>query len=173
MFDRQKYMREYKRKDYSELTHKQQVMRELNRKNYLKTEKYRLWYKKNKNRKRLLQLEMRHEKGISKKYKSEIKGLPKKYYRQRYKAMKKKGGILPIKRIQMVYEDNIKKYGTLTCYLCEKPVLFSKDNLEHKTPLSRGGTNKYSNLAIACQKCNNKKYNKTEKEYRRIKYQTR
>lgn len=85
---------------------------------------------------------------------------------QRY-FLKKGGGELPVERIQMVYEDNIKKYGTLTCYLCEEPIPFGKDHLEHKTPLSRRGTNKYNNLAIACQKCNCKKHNKTEEEYRK------
>lgn len=71
--------------------------------------------------------------------------------------------------IQQVYEDNIKKFGTLTCYLCLNPIVFGKDTLEHKQPLARGGTNEYSNLAIACQRCNCKKHAKTEKEYR-IKY---
>jgi len=69
--------------------------------------------------------------------------------------------------IQLVYEDNIKRYGTLTCYLCEHPILFGKDHLEHRTPLSRGGTNEYYNLAIACQGCNCRKHDKTEEEYRR------
>ena len=78
----------------------------------------------------------------------------------------KAGGKLSIATIQLVYEDNIKKYGTLTCYLCEKPVPFKKDHLEHKIPLSRDGTNEYNNLAIACQKCNIRKHTKTEAEYR-------
>lgn len=73
---------------------------------------------------------------------------------------------LTVDTIQRVYEDNIKKYGTLTCYLCEKSVSFKKDHLEHKNPLSRGGTNLYENLAVSCQKCNNRKHNKTEEEYR-------
>ena len=64
--------------------------------------------------------------------------------------------------VQLVYEDNIKKYGTLTCYLCLKQIEFGKDHLEHKTPLSRGGTNEYNNLAVACQKCNCRKNKKTE-----------
>ncbi len=85
--------------------------------------------------------------------------------RKKYKYNKKMAGKLSIKTIQLVYEDNIKKYGTLTCYLCEEPIAFGKDHLEHKTPLSRGGKNVYENLSIACQKCNNKKYTKTEKEY--------
>ena len=67
----------------------------------------------------------------------------------------------------MIYEDNIKRYGTLTCYLCEKPILFGDDNLEHKVPLSRNGTNEYNNLGIAHRKCNYRKHNKTEVEYRK------
>ena len=42
-----------------------------------------------------------------------------------------------------------------------------KDHLEHKIPLSRGGTNARENLDIACQHCNNKKFTKTESEYRK------
>jgi 5-methylcytosine-specific restriction endonuclease McrA len=68
--------------------------------------------------------------------------------------------------VQQVYEDNIKQYGTLTCYLCLKPIPFGKDHLEHKIPLSRGGNNKRENLDIACQICNLKKHTKTEIEYR-------
>ncbi len=72
---------------------------------------------------------------------------------------------LTLEKIQLIYEDNIKKYGTLTCYLCLKTISFRKDCLEHKIPLSRGGTNEYNNLAIAHRSCNNKKNCKTEKEY--------
>ena len=115
--------------------------------------------------------EWRHRFGISKKYISEL-GFSytkeyKKLQRKKRKALMKGGGELSIRQIQMVYEDNIKKYGTLTCYLCLKPVEFKKDHLEHKIPLSRGGTNEYNNLAISCQSCNCKKYKKTEQEYRK------
>lgn len=115
----------------------------------------------------------RHMKGISKRYNDEEpSGISytkeyKKLQRQKRKAFMKGGGKLSIKTIQQVYEDNIKKYGTLTCYLCEKPVEFKKDHLEHKTPLSRGGTNLYENLGVSCQKCNCKKHTKTEQEFRK------
>jgi 5-methylcytosine-specific restriction endonuclease McrA len=69
--------------------------------------------------------------------------------------------------LQQVYEENIAKYGTLTCYLCLKPILFGNDQLEHKIPLSRGGSNERSNLDVACQKCNYKKHNKTETEFKK------
>ena len=79
----------------------------------------------------------------------------------------KKAGPLTLKRIQRVYEDNIKKFGTLTCYLCFIKIKFGEDSIEHKTPLSRGGDNAYENLRVAHFKCNCKKYNKTEEEYRK------
>jgi len=96
-----------------------------------------------------------------------------KLHRKKYKYNKKIAGKLTIKAIQLVYEDNIKKYGTLTCYLCKKPIdmqlkFFSKitsEHLEHKTPLSRGGSNDYENLGIACSRCNLKKGKKTVDEY--------
>jgi 5-methylcytosine-specific restriction endonuclease McrA len=72
---------------------------------------------------------------------------------------------LTIAIIQRVYEDNIKQYGTLTCIYCLKPIKFGKDTLEHKLPLSRGGTNARENLDIACVNCNSKKQDKTELEY--------
>lgn len=117
---------------------------------------------------------VRHEKGISKSYSSKYGGEfkdsmskeYKKFHRKKYKYSLKKAGKLTIKIIQFVYEDNIKRFGTLTCYLCLNPIAFGKDHLEHKTPLSRGGTNERNNLEVACQSCNCKKHTKTELEYK-------
>lgn len=67
--------------------------------------------------------------------------------------------------IQRVYEDNIKKFGTLTCCLCFKPIEFGEDSLEHKTPLTREGTNEYENLGIAHYICNIKKHTMTLSEW--------
>ena len=66
---------------------------------------------------------------------------------------------------QRVYEDNINIHKTLTCYLCEKPIEFGQDSLEHKIPVSRGGTNEYSNLAVAHISCNSAKGKKTLEEF--------
>ncbi len=110
--------------------------------------------------------EWRHKKGVSKEYNSKIPKT-KRECRLLYKYNRKKAGELTLKTIQLVYEDNIKKYGTLTCYLCMKPIEFKQDSLEHKIPLSRSGTNEYNNLAIAHRSCNSRKYNKTEKEYKK------
>ena len=118
-----------------------------------------------------LQKENRHKKGISKKYNGKsgfcYTKEYKKLHKQKRTALEKGGGKLSIETIQLVYEDNIKRFGTLTCYLCKKFIEFGKDHLEHKIPLSRGGTNEYNNLGIACQKYNCKKHNKTEEEYKK------
>ena len=72
---------------------------------------------------------------------------------------------LSIKIVQEVYEDNIKKFKTLTCIYCLNPIPFGKDTLEHKQPLTKGGTNKKDNLGIACQRCNFSKGAKTEEQF--------
>ena len=67
--------------------------------------------------------------------------------------------------VQRVYEDNIKKYGTLTCCLCFKPVEFKDSSLEHLTPITRGGSNLYENLGIAHLICNIRKQAMTLAEW--------
>ena len=86
--------------------------------------------------------------------------------RHNRRALLKASGKLSLKDIQRLYEDNIKQYKTLTCYLCLKPIEFGQDSLEHKMPLSRGGSNTYENLGVAHLKCNLIKGNKTLKEFR-------
>lgn len=90
-----------------------------------------------------------------------------KYYSKLDKHKRRAVGYISIKIIQSIYEDNIKEYGTLTCIYCLNPIAFGKDTLEHKNPISRGGTNTYENLAIACFKCNINKKAKTYDEYKK------
>ena len=85
--------------------------------------------------------------------------------RRQYGSSKNYTGLMCL--IQKIYEENIKQNGTLTCYLCKQQIPFGDDHLEHKIPLSRGGTNEKANLDIACKTCNFKKQNKTEEEYRK------
>ena len=87
-------------------------------------------------------------------------------YTKRRRHQLKANSKLTLQLIQQIYEDNIKRFGTLTCYLCLQPIPFGKDHLEHRVPVSKGGTNNYENLAIACQKCNCSKHTKTESEFR-------
>lgn len=67
--------------------------------------------------------------------------------------------------VQRVYDDNIKKHGILICCLCDKPIAFGDDSLEHLTPLTREGTNKYNNLGIAHVSCNKRKGTMTLEEW--------
>ena len=96
------------------------------------------------------------------------KEITKKILHQRRKAVMKMGGPLTTETIQRVYEDNIKKFGALTCIYCFNPIRFGDDTLEHKQPLVGGGTNLYENLGIACKHCNSQKRHRTEKEFREI-----
>ena len=72
---------------------------------------------------------------------------------------------LTVAIVRQVYEDNIKKFGVLTCYLCLNPISANKDHLEHKTPFVRGGTNARENLGVSCPGCNCRKKDKTEEEF--------
>ncbi len=44
--------------------------------------------------------------------------------------------------------------------------LNEQGEIDHKTPLSRGGSNWPSNLTLACLTCNRDKHSKTEEEFR-------
>lgn len=99
----------------------------------------------------------KHGKSATKEY---IKNM-----KQRRYAFERGGGVLSTKTVQLVYEDNIKKYGTLTCIYCIAQIPFGKDTLEHKQPLSKGGTNVYENLGVACLTCNSRKRAMTYDEF--------
>ncbi len=77
-----------------------------------------------------------------------------KRYKQLYHCRRRASGWPTLADIQLVYEDNIKQYGTLTCYLCNKVVNFGKDSIDHIIPVFSGGSNERSNLAIAHRVCN-------------------
>lgn len=58
-------------------------------------------------------------------------------------------------------ERMIKEQGE-RCYYCTEKAMLTVD---HKTPLTRGGSNYPDNLCMACQSCNSSKSDKTEDEY--------
>ena len=128
--------------------------------------RFKEWYLKNKSYNNDRRKEWRHKKGISKKYCPRGERVPNKFHRKANRAKLDYPGEISAKIVQMVYEDNIKIYGTLTCYLCQESIEFGKDTLEHRIPASRGGTNEYKNLGVAHSSCNNKKHQLTEEEFR-------
>lgn len=44
--------------------------------------------------------------------------------------------------------------GNGRCGICGKPIKFEEMTVDHKIPLSRGGTNAFNNLQPACRTCN-------------------
>jgi 5-methylcytosine-specific restriction endonuclease McrA len=119
-----------------------------------KAKKYQMAYRKKRKE---------HYKKLYRSWSRSLEGRLNKRIRQRNRAQKLKD--LSLQTVQLVYEANIRKYGRLTCYLCLIPIEFGTDHLEHKTPLSRGGTNAFDNLDVACRSCNCKKHAKTLEEY--------
>ncbi len=53
------------------------------------------------------------------------------------------------------------------CYLCKDPLTDKKIHVEHRIPISRGGSNWIANIAPACDSCNLRKNNKTEVEFKK------
>lgn len=54
------------------------------------------------------------------------------------------------------------------CYLCRAELTPQTVQVEHRKPLSRGGSNWIANIAPACAFCNASKGTKTESEYRAL-----
>lgn len=57
---------------------------------------------------------------------------------------------------------------SVRCYLCGKLIPLGKRHVDHVVPLARGGEHRPSNLAIACDKCNQKKGAKMPEEIGRL-----
>lgn len=53
-----------------------------------------------------------------------------------------------------------------SCDYCERGFSGNEFEIDHKLPISRGGTNAFENLHFVCQECNHDKNSKTDEEYR-------
>ena len=60
----------------------------------------------------------------------------------------------------------VEKYGW-SCYYCGRELFPQNATIDHKVPLSRGGTEKIGNKVLACKRCNGKKKSMDEKEFLR------
>lgn len=87
-------------------------------------------------------------------------------WKQKKAKRKQLGGVLSIKTVRTVFDENISEFGVLTCYYCRRIMDKKEAELEHIIPLSRGGTNDYFNLIIVCHRCNSSKNNKTVQEWK-------
>jgi 5-methylcytosine-specific restriction endonuclease McrA len=71
----------------------------------------------------------------------------------------------------MHYEDAhrilTREYGSSRrCYYCKRRGRKRDFHIDHKTPLSRGGSHALENLCLACAECNIAKHTMTEEEFR-------
>jgi len=68
-------------------------------------------------------------------------------------------------KLKKLIKNNIVKYFKLTCEYCKRKVTLKNYWLDHRKPISKGGTNHFNNLAVSCKKCNLSKNNKTVKQF--------
>lgn len=54
------------------------------------------------------------------------------------------------------------------CTYCEKRITKRTASPDHRIPVSKGGTSFIRNILPSCRSCNYRKYNRTEKEFRKI-----
>lgn len=73
---------------------------------------------------------------------------------------------MPKDRITAGQKRKVAERANHCCEYCRSQARFAVQpfSVEHIIPQSRGGTNSLDNLALACQGCNNYKYNKMEGE---------
>ena len=84
------------------------------------------------------------------------------YYYRKYSAMR----YVTINGADAIsFEDWQKLYSADTCYYCGKHIDGRNKTIDHKIPVSRGGTNAKENLVMCCRSCNSSKHNKTELEF--------
>jgi len=83
-------------------------------------------------------------------------------FRRRSKGVVKKGVI------EQVLNENIFRYGILTCEKC-KEICLENYHIDHIVPISRGGNNDYNNLQVLCAGCNLKKHVKIADYRSRVK----
>lgn len=110
----------------------------------------RLYYKKNKER-----IKKAHQE-----YRNKNRELIRLWNKNR--RYKNKGAIGVLTKESLDARFNY--YG----YRCKYCGSGDKLTIDHRIPLSRGGTNLPANIVPACQSCNSSKNNKTEKEFRHI-----
>src|ERR1700752_1187876 len=82
-----------------------------------------------------------------------------------------------IKKVKkVIYRDNIRKYGSLTCYYCKRNHInrggnckkneeFNMATIDHKRPISKKCKNNRNNLIVSCYICNQLKGNKLYEEF--------
>jgi 5-methylcytosine-specific restriction protein A len=68
----------------------------------------------------------------------------------------------------LVFKDALLAQQNYACYFCDIYIDEATAEVDHLTPIVRGGNNELSNLAACCGTCNRAKKDRTENEFREI-----
>jgi 5-methylcytosine-specific restriction endonuclease McrA len=81
------------------------------------------------------------------------------YYEHTRRARKNgNGGSYTLEELNTLFKEQDSR-----CFYCGQ--LLEAYHIDHKTPISRGGSNNIDNIALACAPCNLSKYTKTAEEF--------
>lgn len=75
------------------------------------------------------------------------------------------GGTYTSADIDLIRKGQTDTRGNVRCWYCGKPMQLW--HIDHRIPLSRGGSNAPGNLCLACPECNTSKRDKTPSEWNR------
>lgn len=85
--------------------------------------------------------------------------------RENYRARKIAGGDCSLQDVELQIRSQTDRSGFLRCWWCGKPIEGIKYHIDHRVPLSRGGSNMPENIVIVHPKCNLSKSNKLPGEW--------
>jgi hypothetical protein len=89
-----------------------------------------------------------------------------KVYKLRRRSLERGAtGTFSREEFELLQRAQTDRHGRLRCWWCGKPIK-GTPHLDHKHPISRGGTGNIGNLALSCQTCNQSKNAKTPAEWR-------
>jgi 5-methylcytosine-specific restriction endonuclease McrA len=78
----------------------------------------------------------------------------------------KKSGLVAEEKEQILRLYSLAQSESLVvCFYCESEIEQNKRHVDHKIPLSRGGSHSIENLVISCASCNLKKGTMTDAEF--------
>lgn len=91
--------------------------------------------------------------------------------RERARRRKERLESVGIVNEHLQYRNLLLNKQNFKCYFCQEPITSGAAEIDHLTPISRGGTNDHSNLAACCSSCNKAKTDKTEIEFKIWRYE--
>lgn len=66
-----------------------------------------------------------------------------------------------------------KDISSIWCHYCGSSLSVGASTLDHKVPLSKGGSKSFENVVVACRKCNNEKADSSYEDFYKKKIRER